>query len=87
MFVKKSFLFLSLIIFVAAFSTSTNAKSVYAITDHGYYPNPHPSKITSYDINSTGIDINTTYTSGFPTGDFHGPVGVADLIGDSHLFF
>ena len=90
MFTRKSLLFLSLIVFIAAFSNTTNAKSVYAITDHGYHDGvPAASKISAYDINSTQIDWQTTLEldmQEYPTGVGLGPVALAIDTDSDYLF-
>ena len=83
---KKSFIIVSLIILlISGICGMAEAKSVYAITNHGYMVGP-PAKITSYDVNGTAIEPNTVYNSIFETGAYHGPVGVAVDVDEQYLF-
>ena len=74
---------LSLIVLFTIFTSKTEAKSVYAITDHGWRTGggSAPSKISAYDINSSRIDCRTTLTladmNDYPTGMGAGPVALA----------
>ena len=62
-----------------SFTKMTQAKSVYAITNHGYSIGP-PAKLTAYEIDSSYIYWQYTYSfdqSYYPTGVYRGPVGLA----------
>jgi DNA-binding beta-propeller fold protein YncE len=75
------FFYLSLIILFVTIPPKVFAKSVYAITDHGYRQGfGVPSKISTYGIDGDQIDLQFTLVLddvNYPTGDFHGPVGLA----------
>ena len=70
---KKTNLCLS-IIFIVTLSSRTIAKSVYAIIDYVYGDGVGaPSKIASYDINDSQMDLQTVLTldnsePNYPTG-------------------
>ncbi|MFA6186067.1 MAG: hypothetical protein WC770_02485, partial [Phycisphaerae bacterium] len=80
------------LLLVALFSTFTldaNAKSIYAIIDHGYMSGP-PAKIASYDVNSSQINWQATLELAdqqeYPTGMGLGPVGIAIDSNSGYLF-
>ncbi|MFA6426288.1 MAG: hypothetical protein WCW64_08925, partial [Phycisphaerae bacterium] len=81
---------LAMIISLTLTANVTNAKSVYAITNHGFgNGSGEPAKISSYDINSNQIDWQTTITLdevNYPTGGGLGPVGVAMDSNSGYLF-
>lgn len=83
MYTKKLSALVSLIALLTAFSSTSNAKSVYAIIDHGWrdvVPYHAPAKIAAYRINADQIDLQKTSTldpNYYPTGSYKGPVGLA----------
>lgn len=70
---------------LAVFGSDTQAKSVYAITDHGY-PDRN-AKVAAYGVEGDRIDEQYTYELAqinYPTGVSLGPVGITS--GDGYLF-
>lgn len=92
MFIKGLSILVSIIFVVAIFTDNAKAKSVHAITDHGYGDGYGvPAKIAAYGIEGNQIDEQYvyelpqgSYPDGYPTGANLGPVGITS--GDGYLF-
>lgn len=90
MYIRKLSALVSLIALLTVFFSDANAKSIYAIIDHGYRPDiPVPAKIAAYGIDSNQIEWQTTSEfnqDDYPTGGGAGPVGVAIDSDSGHMF-
>ncbi len=75
MYTRKLPALISLVSLLTVFSSGANAKSVYAIINHGWrtaQPYP-PAKISAYGIDSDHIDLQETLTldpNDYPTGPY-----------------
>ncbi len=85
---RRLSILVSIIFVVALFTSDVQAKSVYAIIDHGYRPVvPVPAKIAAYGIDGSYIEHKNTYEldkNTYPTIAYTGPVGIT--AGDGYLF-
>ncbi len=86
---KKLSTLVSILSVLTVFCSDAQAKSVYAITDHGYPWGGEsvPAKITAYGIEGNQIYEQYVYEldqTDYPTGGYLGPVGITS--GDGYLF-
>jgi len=90
MYIRKLSALVSLIALLTVFSSGANAKSVYAIIDHGYRPViPVPAKIAAYEIDGDQITLQEIFTPDpnfYQTGASHGPIDLAVDSNSAHLF-
>jgi hypothetical protein len=90
MFTKRLSACLTVIILLSSVNYA-NAKSVFAIIDHGFreFPPYPPAKIAAYGIDGDQITLQEIFTPDpnfYQTGASHGPVGLAVDSNSAHLF-